>query len=498
MEKWDLFHVLDSGILVLDSELRIEQINSWLYLRLKKDPEEFIGKPLLEVFPELDRKRVIRNLRSVQKFGNTVFLPAKSIGHLIKIKNRPPNSRYSEWMHQNCRMGGLKKEGKVEKIFITLEDATEILWSQQKLESSLAELEEVKKARELFLSNMSHELRTPLNGVLGTLRSLHEEGPDEIQEQLADGMQSAEHLFAMVNDILDYSKLIADQLTLEVQPFDLNQLIGEVHKLVKSWLKDKPLGLDFHNHSIALELLGDEERIKQILLNVLKNSVEFTDKGQIFLGFSVYPIHDEIYQLVITIRDTGCGISEKRLATILDGFEQENPSMNREHGGAGLGLTLSHLLAMRMDGHLEILSQEGVWTEVNIILELKGYKADSNELPSGKILVVDDNLMNRKLLGKILQNNGQEVEFAENGLKAVEAAKANCYDVVFMDLQMPVMNGLEASKILLSENPNIVIVAVTANDTLQSKEQVLSLGVRDYLTKPFKPIQLVEVLRKFL
>lgn len=375
------------------------------------------------------------------------------------------------------------------------------------LEIELARSKLADKAKDRFLATMSHEIRTPMNGVLGMADTLRETDLDESQQgHLQIITRSVESLLHIINDILDYSKITSDSLALESVPFDLQEVLGDVHQLLRSTAASKNIELIFdYQAATQRHFSGDPMRIRQIIFNLVGNAIKFTETGHVKLSCTTSPKDPSQVQLVIA--DTGIGIPADRQAAIFKQFEQADNSTTREFGGTGLGLAISRKLALLMDGEISVRSEVGQGSEftVNLILEPSADPAPmvkavtANELPDYgyKALVVEDNKFNQVVMKNLVKRIGINVDLAENGSQALEMVEHGDYDLIFMDIRMPVMNGYETARHIRARADKIAgipILAVTAEATKNDVKECLESGMTTHLAKPLRVTDLVDAI----
>ncbi len=383
-------------------------------------------------------------------------------------------------------------------------------------QKTLLELEkqkalEASKYKSLFLANMSHEIRTPLNGIIGMADILKETKLTIEQQKSLEIIDiSGNSLLSIVNDILDYSKIEANQLELENIPINLFDEVGSVVKMLNLKAQSKGLELSHSIHPDTPKFIeGDALRIKQILINFCNNSLKFTAKG--FVNINIEPIKKTKDKVILrfSVKDTGIGISKENQKKLFKDFSQVDASTTRKFGGTGLGLSISKKLAYLMDGEVGIESELGhgstFWFtgeySIKDRVEIEKTQKDipiqvSQEL---RILLVEDNLINQKVAAHTIKKNGHILDIANNGLEAVEKYKENKYDLILMDIQMPKMNGYEATQAIrnieMKESKETTkIIAMTANALKGEREKCLKLGMNGYLSKPFKQEDLIAVL----
>lgn len=404
-------------------------------------------------------------------------------------------------------------EGKPLKIIGTHVDITR----QKELELELIVAKEIAehstKTKELFLANMSHEIRTPMNAIMGMSNQLNKTALNNDQKFYLNTIQSAtENLLIIINDILDLSKIEAGKLTLEKIGFEPKLVVGRAMQVMMHKAEEK--GLTFTNslcdNRLWPVLLGDPYRLNQILLNLISNAIKFTEKGSVDISCNVV-YDDELSQTVsVTVSDTGIGMDASFAENLFDKFRQEDESVSRRFGGTGLGMSICKTLVELMDGTIQVHSQKGAGTVVtfNISFEKgveqhlpvrESMEVDTTILHGKRILMADDNEMNRLVASTILKYYGVVVEEAQNGLDAVEKLQQQPFDLVLMDVQMPVMDGVEATNLIRNELGNqLPIIALTAFAVKGDSQKFIDAGMSDYLSKPFEEHQLLAVTVRWL
>ncbi|MBF0628821.1 MAG: response regulator [Magnetococcales bacterium] len=388
---------------------------------------------------------------------------------------------------------------------------------EQALRESRDAAESASLAKSLFLANVSHELRTPMNTIIG-MGYLLNQGELSPEQRLRIGQirLAADTLLGIIRDILDYSKIESGKMELERRPFRLEEVLERVMGPVTTKAREKGLHLQWMTPAtLPRFLIGDALRLEQILLNLGSNAIKFTEHGTIQVQIQELSRTDAQIQLQFTVADSGIGMSAEQIAVLFKPFVQADPSTTRSHGGTGLGLALCKSLVEMMAGTLQVTSQPGAgstfaftltfpWShEANDALTPPRHQAPHHELPPGaRILVVEDHELNWQVLKAILKRHGLEVERAVHGQQAIERLVGNTdgVDCVLMDLQMPVMDGYEATRQLRRHFPKerLPIIALTANALISEKERCLELGMNDYLTKPVHVPRLLAVLSRYL
>lgn len=377
----------------------------------------------------------------------------------------------------------------------------------QELKESRNTALDAAKAKSEFLAVMSHEIRTPLNGIIGSLNLLKEsEGLNPEQQDYIDTINiSSDALLRIISDILDFSKIEAGKMLIEKTPFSLKRLISSIQCIFIPIAEDQK-GIEFIAPLSAdnINLVGDVGKIRQVLINLINNAIKFTSEGSVILHSNLFEKEGQVY-LEFRVEDTGVGIAQDKVDSIFESFTQEDSSTSRKFGGTGLGLAISKKLCLMMGGDLTAESTIGEGStftaQIQVLKtneEIAQSELKQNYSFSGKVLLVEDNLINKKIASKVLTKMDLDVDTADNGEIAVNKVAENEYDLIFMDLMMPVMDGIAATKCILKSNSEIPIIAMTASAFEEDKSRCLLAGMKDFVTKPINKHEIAQVLCKYL
>ncbi len=382
----------------------------------------------------------------------------------------------------------------------------------EQLQEAMEKAEESSQAKLDFLSTMSHELRTPLNGVIGMTNILLLEDPRKEQEENLNILKfSAENLLTLVNDILDFNKIGSDKVSLEFIDFNLVKLVQNCCADLSIKAKEKGLKFDLLIDPVLSEkvVTGDPTRLSQIVLNLVSNAVKFTSTGTVTMTVSVISVSDNIIKIHFSIKDTGIGIPDDKKAVIFEPFMQASKNTTRKYGGTGLGLSIVKRLLELKGSHIHFKSTPGAGTEFFFDIAFGYHNSDvslaqvekpqkPSNLSNLDVLLAEDNLINILFMEKLFSNWNIKPIIAKNGQEAVDFLAERDFDVILMDIDMPVMNGFEATKIIRDmadkKKADIHIIAITASVGFQARETVMKAGLDDYLEKPFD----LEVLKEKL
>jgi PAS domain S-box-containing protein len=396
----------------------------------------------------------------------------------------------------------LYKDGNQYLVY-RVRDITQLKQHEQEIVTAKEAAEQAVVAKAQFLATMTHEIRTPLNGVIGMASVLQNTQLDVVQRDHVDTiLKSGQSLMVLINDILDFSKMESGKAKLELAPTSISDCIYEVSDLLRPHAESKGIQLTLDvSDKLPQSVMSDGGRMKQVLLNLIGNAIKFTEKGEVKVCAKLLSISKSQSELQISIKDTGIGIPQEKIGALFNMFSQVDSSTSRKYGGTGLGLAISKQIVDLLNGSIAVSSDEGKGScfVVTMSCELakdhctQAAKTQSlsrdeyAEMFKGvQILIVEDNLINQKVLCYMLEQVGILPHIASNGLEAVEKAGAHDFDLIFMDIQMPEMNGLDATThIRAMDKRQPTIIAMTANNSEQDRMDCRQRGMDAFISKPF-------------
>ena len=476
-----IFSTIHEPLIVLDKNLRVKVANTRFYKLYKAKVEETEGMLLYDIG---DKQWNIPRLRELLE----EVLPKNTHFHGFQIVHTFPGVG-EKIMVLNARRV-LQKRNHEELILLAIEDITEQV-------TALLNMENAVKSKQQFLANMSHEIRTPLNSILGFTNVLLKTKLDKEQHEFLNAIKtSGISLTQLINDILDLSKVDAGRMTFEKQPFDLLSSLKSTLYTFDLKIKEKNLSLvEEYDSKMPLTLLGDSVRLNQIILNLLSNAVKFTHKGRIIFSVKLLKEDEKNVTLEFVVADTGIGISADKADSIFNVFEQAEIGIASSYGGTGLGLAIVKQLVESQGGAISLRSKLGEGstfsftlpfgkTDMKLEEKVETLKRDP-EIKTLKVLVAEDVPLNKLLIKIILIDFGFEYEIVNDGKVAIEKLQTDTYDIILMDLQMPVMNGFEATEYIRKTlKSKIPIIALTADVTTADISKCKQIGMDDYISKP--------------
>ena len=424
--------------------------------------------------------------------------------HRVKLKN-------GNWGHFSVKaIPLLHPDGSIREWVGVHTDITEQKEANNKAEAATLSAQEAMKAKQQFLSNMSHEIRTPMNAIVGFTNVVLKTTLDEKQKEYINAIKtSGDSLIVLINDILDLAKVDAGKMVFQHTPFKLSDCIATTLHLFEIKIQEKNIAfVKEYDATIPEVLLGDPVRLQQIFMNLINNAIKFTEKGHITVRTRLLNEDNEQATIEFSISDTGVGIAKNKLNNIFGAFEQAHSNSSLSYGGTGLGLSIVKQLVEHQGGSVSVKSKEGEGSTFGFVLSFEKTEAEAatkaategtSTLKNLKILVVEDVKLNQLLIRILLEDFGVEVDMADNGKIAIEKLKITHYDIILMDLQMPEMNGFEATAYIRNQlNSNIPIIALTADVTTVDVEKCKAVGMNDYISKPIDEKLLYEKIIKYL
>jgi len=491
---------MNLGLLEVDIEDTIVFANQTFCEMSGYQLDELKGQKASNLFIPLEKREL-----TIDKPVSTSF----SITDSYEIRIETKSNKHSWWFSSGAPNYNDKGQftGRI-GIYLDISE-------QKNLEMELAKAksvaEEAAKSKELFLANMSHEIRTPLNVIIGMIRELGKQnlGADQ-RFYVAQSDSAAKHLLTILNHILDMAKIDSGELTLEKHDFSVSAVATNAYSILHSQAKEKNLAFNLQiDKSIYTAHVGDEGRLRQVLINILGNAIKFTEVGYVDFRVELIREFPQDQRIRFTVRDTGIGMSEEFRRKIFNKFSQEESASNRKYEGTGLGMTIAREMVLLMGSDITIESKKGEGTTISFEITLPkgdisklrfaGGKIEQNAYSGKKILIVEDNDMNRFIAIQSLHFFGCDVDEALNGLEAIKKVKQNAYDLILMDIQMPEMDGLEATLHIRNQLKLATpIIALTANAFRHDIDRYLRAGMDNFVTKPFSEEELFAKIGPFL
>lgn len=489
---------MNLGMIEVDLEERIQFSNHTFSLISGYSEQELTGKKASELLLSDQNRNLLKEKMRLREQGVSDMYEAR-------VENKTGEERW--WMVSGAP--NYDATGKIiGSIGIHL-DITEKKQMELELEAARLKSEESSRAKSAFLAHMSHEIRTPLNAIIGMIRELSYETLTPKQRGYVNNTSTAsEHLLSVLNNVLDISKMETGELSLEHRHFILKETIKEVKAIMKMRAREKGLyfGLDVMDVN-DVAYLGDPARIRQVLLNLIGNAIKFTDQGGVYVECKIKAKLNGSHTIALSVEDTGIGMEEAFQQQLFRKFSQEDASISRKYGGTGLGMAISQEIIKLMHGNVSVISKKNQGTRVEAVFDLRlgqadqiDHSTDTTNILSRKktrVLLVEDNAFNRAVASSALRRHACKITEAVDGSEAIHLLKNEHFDVVLMDLQMPVMDGFEATRIIRQElHLNVPIIALTANAFKSELEQCLARGMNDYITKPFEEHKLISLVKQ--
>ena len=495
-----IFENANEGISILKNGI-FTKVNSKLLEMFECDNTYFIGQSLLDISPEFQTD----GEKSQNKASKLIEKVLSGEPQVFDWQHITPQGKILDFEISF----GFIPNGEHSFIICLWRDISDRIDMLNKLQEAKEKADNASMLKSRFLANMSHEIRTPMNGILGFVDILAKSETDRRRQELYGHIKnSGKTLLAIINDILDISKIESGKLQIEQIEFSADELFDNVAKLYRNLCLDKDVTFIYTRElDFPKKLLGDDIRIKQVLINFLSNALKFTQKG----GEIYYNVQYKESCLTCSIEDNGTGIKRENLEKIFNDFEQEDISTTRKYGGTGLGLSISSKLVSLMSGKIDVSSEFGVGSTFSftIPLEYIACSVEENELLeengddsfNGHVLIVEDNKTNQLLLSMLLEDFGVTYEIANDGLESLKSVNKSEYNMIFMDENMPNMNGVEATKEIRkgkTANKNIPIIALTANALTGDRQKFLDAGMSEYISKPYDDEDIRRALQKYL
>jgi two-component system, sensor histidine kinase len=495
----NLFRGMVDLIFILDHDYNIQSVNEAVEELLGIGQQYLVGKNFMEVVDDHSRPVVegVKANLAFRKFRRDIELTLK----IDEERSIPASGSFSVLFDKMNQKSG---------ILIVAKDISRLKQAEAEMRRAKEFAEAANLAKSRFLANMSHEIRTPLNGILGLTEIMLSDIKDPVQREYLQIMRtSGRSLTGLINDILDLSKIESGKLSLERSTFAFSETVHRNIQQYRHLAEQK--GLNFSctiDDKIPAYLVGDPTRINQIVVNLVSNAIKFTEKGSIDVAF--FREREEGGEITLrgTVSDTGVGIARENMKKIFESFAQADDSVTRKYGGTGLGLTIVENLLKQMGGSINVQSpyaKDATGTQFTFSFKVSA-APEAPEKPAAEdeaakkvgfdqalnVLVVDDNVL------KILENLGARVTRAESGAEAISLAKANTFDIIFMDIQMPDMDGYAVATALRAQNYANPIIALSANAYAEHVAQSIAAGMDGHLQKPFTPQEIHLITNKFL
>ena len=498
----ELFNSISDFVYTHDLEGRFLSINPVAAASLGYTPDELMGRPVADFMaPRYQQDFYDEYLPRIRKEGRFdgifIFVAKDGVEHCIELRNVV-----------------VEREGFNPYVSGSARDITERVWAEKELLKAKEAAEAASKAKSTFLANMSHEIRTPMNAIMGMTSLVLDTDLDDEQREFLETVQtSSHHLLDVINDILDISRIEAGKAELEEVVFSPRASLDQVMKILSLQAEGKGLNLTYRvRPEVPEAVVGDAGRLRQVIFNLVNNAIKFTEKGQVEVEVGVDSLSEDEVVLGFRVADTGVGIPPDKLDEIFDPFAQADSSMTRKYGGTGLGLAISREWVRMMGGEIWVESEPERGSTFSFTArfrpgELKESETPARSAATGKgsserlmILLAEDNPVNQRLAVALLKKQGHEVKVAADGLEALKALEEEGFDLILMDVQMPEMDGFEATAAIRQKEKDsggrIPIIGLTAHAMSGDRERCLAAGMDDYVAKPFDSPSLVAALER--
>jgi PAS domain S-box-containing protein len=492
---------MNLGLLVVDNDGIIVDSNPSFSQMTGYTITELLGKSAIEIFSPDEEIHKLENVTDLRKKGI-------SNAYELNLKNKSGQNIWMLISGSPIFDANNNVKGSI-GIHLDITDRKQQIFE---LMQARKKAEESAYSKEIFLANMSHEIRTPMNAIIGMARLLEELPMSSKQIDYIDAIKiSSENLLVIINDILDFSKIDLGKLELEESNFNLFSLLRNIMVQFEIKAEEKNLVIKKDiDPRICEYFISDPGRLAQILTNLISNAIKFTHEGEVILNCLLISDTPDKQVIKFTVSDTGIGIEQENKELIFESFMQEHSSINRKYGGTGLGLSISRQLVKLFDSEFTVLTEKGKGSAFSFELELKKGSAsfsvtnpensiDTSELKGKTVLLAEDNKINQMLAEVILNSLGMIVTLANNGYEAIEILLDQDFDIILMDLQMPLIDGLSASKIIRNKiKSNTPVIALTANAIIGDKEKCIAAGMDDYISKPFNKLELAHKMLRLI
>jgi signal transduction histidine kinase len=486
-------------VIVIDINRRV--------LNLNKKAREIILEGNDKAYVGKEFSSIVNGWKDLDEFVGRSENKSLKINHTVNV-----TTRYYDINTSNIYNGKREKIGE----FIILRDITELEEALIRTQKAREQAEDANRAKGDFLENMSHEIRTPINAVIGTAEILNTMNLSNEQKKYMEIISnSAEALLLIIDGILDVSKIEAGKIEIEKREFDIKKITKDIIDTFSLLAQNKRLKLISRiDENISSRILGDEVRVKQILINLIANAIKFTIEGEVEVSITQTKIEQNRSIIEIKVSDTGIGISKKKIEVIFESFKKADDSSTRRYGGIGLGLSIVRSLVELMGGKIYVESEleKGSTFYCNIPFDVEDEKVENSskveqnkkeypKLSNCKVLVAEDNNINRKIMEKYLIRLSCVYDFAENGIEAVDKYKSGDFNIILMDVQMPEMDGQQATRIIremeLEKGGHIPIIALTASFTEEDIRKCIESGMDKHLLKPIKMDTLYHTIKLY-